>query len=165
MRSSDSKVFSLHELKEVLSQKKNEHVVFTNGCFDILHRGHVSYLQNARNLGDFLIVGVNSDHSVSRLKGPTRPIQNEEDRAFILAGLECVDAVVLFEEDTPIRLIEQLLPNVLVKGGDYTLDTIVGAPEILARGGRVDVFPTLAGHSSTRTIERVQGAKEAYSVG
>jgi rfaE bifunctional protein nucleotidyltransferase chain/domain len=156
MRSSDSKVFSLHELKEVLSQKKNEHVVFTNGCFDILHRGHVSYLQNARNLGDFLIVGVNSDHSVSRLKGPTRPIQNEEDRAFILAGLECVDAVVLFEEDTPIRLIEQLLPNVLVKGGDYVIEEIVGYDVVTKNGGLVTTLPFVDGKSTSNIVKKMQ---------
>jgi rfaE bifunctional protein nucleotidyltransferase chain/domain len=156
MRSSDSKVFSLHELKEVLSKKKNEHVVFTNGCFDILHRGHVSYLQNARNLGDFLIVGVNSDHSVSRLKGPTRPIQNEEDRAFILAGLECVDAVVLFEEDTPIRLIEQLLPNVLVKGGDYVIEEIVGYDVVTKNGGLVTTLPFVVGKSTSNIVKKMQ---------
>ena len=156
MRSSDSKVFSLHELKAVLSKKKNEHVVFTNGCFDILHRGHVSYLQNARNLGDFLIVGVNSDHSVSRLKGPTRPIQNEEDRAFILAGLECVDAVVLFEEDTPIRLIEQLLPNVLVKGGDYVIEEIVGYDVVTKNGGLVTTLPFVVGKSTSNIVKKMQ---------
>lgn len=156
MRSSDSKVFSLHELKEVLSKKKNEHVVFTNGCFDILHRGHVSYLQNARNLGDFLIVGVNSDHSVSRLKGPTRPIQNEEDRLFILAGLECVDAVVLFEEDTPIRLIEQLLPNVLVKGGDYVIEEIVGYDVVTKNGGLVTTLPFIDGKSTSNIVKKMQ---------
>lgn len=156
MRSSDSKVFSLHELKEVLSKKKNEHVVFTNGCFDILHRGHVSYLQNARNLGDFLIVGVNSDHSVSKLKGPTRPIQNEEDRLFILAGLECVDAVVLFEEDTPIRLIEQLLPNVLVKGGDYVIEEIVGYDVVTKNGGLVTTLPFINGKSTSNIVKKMQ---------
>lgn len=156
MRSSDSKVFSLHELKEVLSKKKNEHVVFTNGCFDILHRGHVSYLQNARNLGDFLIVGVNSDHSVSKLKGPTRPIQNEEDRLFILAGLECVDAVVLFEEDTPIRLIEQLLPNVLVKGGDYVIEEIVGYDVVTKNGGLVTTLPFIDGKSTSNIVKKMQ---------
>jgi rfaE bifunctional protein nucleotidyltransferase chain/domain len=156
MRSSDSKVFSLHELKEVLSKKKNQHVVFTNGCFDILHRGHVSYLQNARNLGDFLIVGVNSDLSVSRLKGPTRPIQNEDDRLFILAGLECVDAVVLFEEDTPIRLIEQLLPDVLVKGGDYVIEEIVGYDVVTKNGGLVTTLPFVDGKSTSNIVKKMQ---------
>ena len=131
-------------------------LVFTNGCFDILHRGHVSYLQNARNLGDFLIVGVNSDHSVSRLKGPTRPIQNEEDRAFILAGLECVDAVVLFEEDTPIRLIEQLLPNVLVKGGDYVIEEIVGYDVVTKNGGLVTTLPFVDGKSTSNIVKKMQ---------
>ena len=136
-------------------------VGFTNGCFDILHLGHVQLLAFARARCDRLIVGVNSDESVKRLKGPTRPINDEVTRQKILAALESVDAVVMFDEDTPAALIHTIAPDYLVKGGDYTLDTIVGAPEILARGGRVDVFPTLAGHSSTGTIARVQGAKEA----
>jgi len=156
MRNTNSKIFSINELKEVLSLNKNQQVVFTNGCFDILHRGHVSYLQNARGLGDFLIVGVNSDRSVSRLKGPTRPIQNEDDRLFILAGLECVDAVVLFEEDTPIHLIEQLLPNVLVKGGDYVIEEIVGYEVVTKNGGLVTTLPFVEGKSTSNIVKKMQ---------
>jgi len=156
MRNTNSKIFSINELKEVLSKKKNQKVIFTNGCFDILHRGHVSYLQNARSLGDFLIVGVNSDRSVSRLKGPTRPIQNEDDRLFILAGLECVDAVVLFEEDTPIHLIEQLLPNILVKGGDYVIEEIVGYEVVMKNGGLVTTLPFVEGKSTSNIVKKMQ---------
>jgi len=156
MRNIDSKIFDFNDLKEILSKKKNEKVVFTNGCFDILHRGHVSYLQNARGLGDFLIVGVNSDRSVSRLKGPTRPIQNEDDRLFILAGLECVDAVVLFEEDTPIHLIEQLLPNILVKGGDYVIEEIVGYEVVMKNGGLVTTLPFVEGKSTSNIVKKMK---------
>jgi rfaE bifunctional protein nucleotidyltransferase chain/domain len=156
MRNIDSKIFDFNDLKEFLSKKKNEKVVFTNGCFDILHRGHVSYLQNARSLGDFLIVGVNSDRSVSRLKGPTRPIQNEDDRLFILAGLECVDAVVLFEEDTPIHLIEQLLPNILVKGGDYVIEEIVGYEVVMKNGGLVTTLPFVEGKSTSNIVKKMK---------
>jgi D-beta-D-heptose 7-phosphate kinase/D-beta-D-heptose 1-phosphate adenosyltransferase len=156
MRNIDSKIFDFNDLKEFLSKKKNEKVVFTNGCFDILHRGHVSYLQNARGLGDFLIVGVNSDRSVSRLKGPTRPIQNEDDRLFILAGLECVDAVVLFEEDTPIHLIEHLLPNILVKGGDYVIEEIVGYEVVMKNGGLVTTLPFVEGKSTSNIVKKMK---------
>jgi D-beta-D-heptose 7-phosphate kinase/D-beta-D-heptose 1-phosphate adenosyltransferase len=156
MRNIDSKIFDFNDLKEFLSKKKNEKVVFTNGCFDILHRGHVSYLQNARGLGDFLIVGVNSDRSVSRLKGPTRPIQNEDDRLFILAGLECVDAVVLFKEDTPIHLIEHLLPNILVKGGDYVIEEIVGYEVVMKNGGLVTTLPFVEGKSTSNIVKKMK---------
>ena len=138
---------------------------FTNGCFDLLHLGHIQLLAFARARCDRLVVGINSDASVKRLKGPTRPINDEITRQKILAALEAVDAVVLFDDDTPAALIAEIAPDYLIKGGDYTLDTIVGAPEILARGGRVDVFPTIKGHSSTGTIERVQGAKEKEMLG
>lgn len=133
---------------------------FTNGCFDLLHLGHIQLLAFARARCDRLIVGVNSDASVKRLKGPTRPINDEITRQKILAALEAVDAVVLFEDDTPAALIADIAPDYLIKGGDYTLDTIVGAAETLARGGRVDVFPTLRGHSSTGIIARAQKSEE-----
>lgn len=160
---SDLKLTDADDIQDYVKTWRDQglSVGFTNGCFDLLHLGHVQLLAFARARCDRLIVGVNSDASVKRLKGPTRPINDEVTRQKILAALESVDAVVLFGEDTPAALIHTIAPDYLVKGGDYTLDTIVGAPEILARGGRVDVFPTLAGHSSTRTIERVQGAKEA----
>jgi D-beta-D-heptose 7-phosphate kinase/D-beta-D-heptose 1-phosphate adenosyltransferase len=131
-------------------------VVFTNGVFDLLHPGHVDILAAARALGDALVVGVNTDASVRRLKGPTRPIRNERDRAHVLAALETVDAVVLFDEDTPLELIRLLTPDVLVKGGDYTPETVVGAKEVIARGGEVAIIPLTPGHSTTRTIERTR---------
>lgn len=131
-------------------------VVFTNGCFDILHRGHVAYLVAARGLGDHLIVGVNTDTSVRRLKGPGRPIVQQEDRAFILAGLACVDAVTLFDEETPAALIEALLPDVLVKGGDYDTRDVVGRDVVEANGGRVVLIPFVAGRSTTHILHRIR---------
>lgn len=132
-------------------------VVFTNGVFDLLHRGHVDLLVAARAEGDALIVGVNSDASVRRLKGPARPVRREADRAYVLAALEMVDAVVLFEQDTPLELIRALGPDVLVKGGDYTPDTVVGRADVERRGGRVVIVPLTAGHSTTGTIARLRG--------
>ena len=132
-------------------------VVFTNGVFDLLHRGHVEYLFAARALGDALVVGLNSDASVRRLgKGGDRPVNPEEDRALVLAGLAAVDAVVLFEEDTPRALIEALLPDVLVKGSDYTVDEIAGAAEVRAAGGRVETIPLVPGRSTTSILERAR---------
>ena len=136
-------------------------IVFTNGVFDILHRGHVEYLYAARALGDALVVAVNTDASTKRLgKGDDRPINPEADRAFVLAGLACVDAVTLFDEDTPRQLIAALLPDVLVKGGDYTVETIVGAEEVMAAGGRVQVIPLVPGRSTTRILQRARGGGE-----
>ena len=132
-------------------------VVFTNGVFDLLHPGHVDVLFAARALGDHLVVGVNSDASVRRLKGPERPIRSEAERALVLAALECVDTVVVFDEDTPLALIEALLPDVLVKGGDYTVDTIVGSSVVRDRGGRVVVIPLTPGHSTTHTVGLLRG--------
>ncbi len=135
-------------------------VVFTNGCFDLLHPGHVRYLTDARALGDRLIVGLNDDASIARLKGDDchcpRPLNPIADRAAMLGALRMVDAVVLFAEDTPLRLISALLPDVLVKGGDYTPDTIVGADVVTQHGGVVKVVPFLKGYSSSRLIERIQ---------
>ena len=132
-----------------------ERVVFTNGVFDLLHPGHVTYLEEARALGDRLVVGLNADASVRRLKGATRPIQCASDRARVLAGLKAVDLVVEFAEDTPLALIEALRPDVLVKGGDYTLATIVGAREVMAWGGEVRVLGFVAGKSTTGLIGRM----------
>lgn len=133
---------------------KDNKIVFTNGCFDILHLGHVDYLSKAKALGDFLIVAVNSDDSVKRLnKGASRPIQNEYSRALIIAALSFVDAVVIFNDDTPLRLIELFKPNILVKGADYTIEKVVGAKETLARGGKVELIQFLEGYS-TSGIER-----------
>lgn len=131
-------------------------MVFTNGVFDLLHPGHVDVLVAARSLGDALMVGVNTDASVRRLKGPARPVRGERERAYVLAALEAVDAVVLFDEDTPLQVIRALMPDVLVKGGDYSMDSVVGAPEVLARGGRVVIVPLTPGHSTTRTVERMR---------
>lgn len=131
-------------------------LVFTNGCFDILHRGHIEYLSYARSLGDWLAVGLNTDTSVRRLKGPGRPVNPEEDRALILAALSFVDAVVLFGEDTPRRLIADLLPDVLVKGADYREDEVVGAAEVKEAGGRVVLAPLVHGRSTTAIIERTK---------
>jgi rfaE bifunctional protein nucleotidyltransferase chain/domain len=136
-------------------------VVFTNGVFDILHRGHVEYLCAARALGDALVVGVNTDASTRRLgKGEDRPINGEADRAFVLAGLACVDAVTLFDEDTPRDLIAALLPDVLVKGGDYTVDAVAGAAEVTAAGGRVEIIPLTPGRSTTSILQRARGGGE-----
>jgi rfaE bifunctional protein nucleotidyltransferase chain/domain len=129
-------------------------VVFTNGCFDILHLGHTSYLEAARNLGDMLIVGVNSDTSVKRLKGASRPVNSEFDRANVLAALRAVDFTCIFDEDTPLDLIGALQPAVLVKGGDYTLETIIGADIVVESGGRVVVIPFVEGKSTTSILER-----------
>jgi rfaE bifunctional protein nucleotidyltransferase chain/domain len=136
-------------------------LVFTNGVFDVLHRGHVEYLAAARALGDLLVVGLNTDASVRRLgKGAGRPVNPQDDRAYVLAGLAAVDFVVEFDEDTPRDLIAALLPDVLVKGGDYTRDTIVGADEVEAAGGRVEVIPLVPGRSTTSILQRVrQGAE------
>lgn len=131
-------------------------VVFTNGCFDLLHVGHVRYLQEARRLGDLLVIGVNSDASTKRLKGPTRPIQNENDRAEILAALACVDFTVIFEEDTPAKLIESVKPDVLVKGGDWKIDQIVGGDFVQSYGGKVMSLQFVDGKSTTKIIERAQ---------
>jgi rfaE bifunctional protein nucleotidyltransferase chain/domain len=153
------KIFDSNEqlAKQVMSwQIHNEKVVFTNGCFDILHLGHIDYLAKAADLGDRLIIGVNTDSSVSSIKGPSRPIIDELTRATKLAALLFVDAVILFGEDTPLTLIEAVKPDVLVKGGDYTIDSIVGADAVLARGGTVDVIPFLPGHSTTAIIDKIK---------
>lgn len=129
---------------------------FTNGVFDLLHPGHVQYLEEVRALGDHLVVGLNSDASVRRLKGPRRPIQDEWARARILLGLRSVDAVIRFEEDTPLRLITELQPDLLAKGGDYTPETVVGRQVVEARGGRVVILPFLPGHSTTLLETRIR---------
>jgi D-beta-D-heptose 7-phosphate kinase/D-beta-D-heptose 1-phosphate adenosyltransferase len=152
----DGKVRSLAGLQHKLSQSKfnGAKVVFTNGCFDILHAGHVRYLNAARKRGDLLVVGLNGDDSIRRLKGASRPVNTFADRAEVLAGLACVDFVVGFDEDTPEHLIETILPDILIKGGDYTVDTIVGAKTVLARGGRVETIPLVEGKSTTAIIAR-----------
>jgi D-beta-D-heptose 7-phosphate kinase/D-beta-D-heptose 1-phosphate adenosyltransferase len=150
------RVLNEQDIATVAAQAREagKKVVFTNGCFDILHAGHVRLLQEARSFGDILVVGLNSDASVQRLKGPTRPIQKQEDRAEILQALACVDFVAIFDEETPINLIKAIAPDVLVKGGDYVVDTIVGAAEVIARGGRVEIVSLVEGRSTTRIVER-----------
>jgi D-beta-D-heptose 7-phosphate kinase/D-beta-D-heptose 1-phosphate adenosyltransferase len=134
-------------------------LVFTNGVFDLLHPGHVDVLVAARREGDALVVGLNSDASVRRLKGPERPVRSEAERAYVLAALEAVDAVVLFEQDTPLDLVVALGPDVIVKGGDYDESTIVGAAEVRARGGDVVVVPLTPGQSTTSIIEKLRGTR------
>ena len=131
-------------------------VVFTNGVFDLLHPGHVSILDTARREGAALVVGINSDASVQRLKGPTRPVRTSMERALVLAAMEAVDAVVVFDEDTPLELVTALEPDVIVKGGDYTPDTVVGADVVTSLGGRVVIVPLIEGQSTTSTIERMR---------
>lgn len=131
-------------------------IVFTNGCFDIIHAGHVRYLAAAKQLGDVLIVGLNSDASVRRLKGPERPVNIQDDRATVLDALAAVDYVCIFDEDTPLELIGAVQPNVLVKGGDWEIDQIVGAEMVMARGGKVCTIPYVAGKSTTNIIEKIR---------
>lgn len=137
-------------------QQEGYDVVFTNGCFDLLHLGHLYYLAQARDLGDYLVVGLNSQESVSRLKGDHRPIKDEQTRAHLLAALQFVDLVVRFEEDTPLTLIEQLRPDCLVKGGDYQIEQIVGAAEVQSWGGRVLTLPFVDGYSTTALEEKIR---------
>jgi rfaE bifunctional protein nucleotidyltransferase chain/domain len=133
-------------------------VVFTNGVFDLLHPGHIDVLLGARAEGRHLVVALNSDASVRRLgKGPERPVRSEADRAYVLAALEMVDAVVVFDQDTPLELVRAIEPDVIVKGGDYTPASVVGAAEVTARGGRVVIIPVTPGHSTTSTIEKLRG--------
>ena len=139
-------------------RQRSGRIVFTNGVFDLLHPGHVDILVASRALGDALVVGVNTDASVKRLKGPTRPVRSERERALVLAALESVDAVVLFDEDTPLELIRALMPDVLVKGGDYTQETVVGAQDVIANGGEVVIVPLTPGHSTTSTVERMRSS-------
>jgi D-beta-D-heptose 7-phosphate kinase/D-beta-D-heptose 1-phosphate adenosyltransferase len=136
---------------------KSEQVVFTNGCFDLLHAGHVTYLEAAASCGQRLVVGLNDDASVSRLKGPTRPIQTLAHRARVLAALACVDAVVAFTDDTPLALILALRPDVLAKGADYTVEQIVGAQEVLGWGGRVERLALVPNQSTTGIVLKLQG--------
>lgn len=130
-------------------------IVFTNGVFDILHQGHIYSLSQAAKEGDYLIIGLNADASVKRLKGDSRPVNDQDSRALVLASLVMVDAVVLFEEDTPLELIKALMPDVLVKGGDYTVEQIAGAKEVIANGGKVIINPILEGFSTTNIISQI----------
>jgi len=142
-------------------REAGERIVFTNGVFDLLHRGHVEYLAEARALGQRLVVGVNSDASARRLKGPSRPIVAAADRVAVLEALAAVDLAVVFEEDTPERLIRAIEPDVLVKGGDWALDAIVGRDFVEARGGSVRVIPVRSGHGTSRLVERIRAGRSA----
>lgn len=135
-------------------------IAFTNGCFDILHEGHIFSLNAAASEADYLIVGVNSDNSVKKIKGPDRPVNNEYSRSLILASLAVTDAIIVFDEDTPYTLITTLLPDALVKGGDYTIEQIVGSKEVIANGGRVVINPIVEGFSTTGIIQHI---KQSYS--
>lgn len=151
-------VLSLHEaiLRFGREKRNGRRVVFTNGCFDLLHPGHIETLEQARRLGDALIVGVNSDRGVREMKGPGRPIVPERERAEVLAALECVDGVVIFGEPTPREIVTALLPDVLVKGGDWASDQIVGREEVEAAGGRVVSIPVVAGYSTSAMVEKIR---------
>jgi D-beta-D-heptose 7-phosphate kinase/D-beta-D-heptose 1-phosphate adenosyltransferase len=152
-----AKIKGIHELVPILraAQAQGHRVVFTNGCFDLLHRGHTRFLAEARALGDLLVVGLNSDGSVRSLKGPGRPIVTAEERAEVLAALAAVDYVTVFDESTPARLIEMLQPDVLVKGGDWAPDQIVGREAVERRGGQVLALPYVDGASTSGIIERI----------
>lgn len=136
-------------------QAEGKKVVFTNGCFDLVHLGHVDYLEKARNLGDFMVVALNSDVSVSSLKGPNRPVSNELSRTRVMASFGFVDLVVVFDDPTPLQVIETLKPDILTKGADYSLSTIVGADFVIGRGGRVETIPLVEGYSTSLLIKRI----------
>jgi len=150
----DEKIIPFSEISEKVSKWRNDgmSLVFTNGCFDLLHAGHVWYLQKAANYGDILILGLNSDSSVRKIKGPSRPIISQIDRAFMLSAIEVIDCVVIFEEESPKRLIEKVHPDVLVKGGDYLQENIVGSDIVEKNGGRVEVVNFLKGKSTTNIV-------------
>jgi D-glycero-beta-D-manno-heptose 1-phosphate adenylyltransferase len=155
---STDKIISREQLPDLLARWRQEQqrVVFTNGCFDLLHLGHVDYLEKARQLGDKLILGLNSDASMRRLKGPSRPLQDEMSRSRIMASLLFIDAVVIFDEDTPYELIRQVSPDILVKGDDYTIQTIVGHDLVLQRGGEVKTISLVNGYSTSGIIEKIK---------
>ena len=152
------KIKDLPDLKKEIEalKAKGKRIVFTNGCFDLLHPGHMRYLYAARQMGDYLVVAVNTDRSVKIIKGPNRPIQSQDERTELLAALSFVDAVVLFDEDNPLKVIQQLVPNVLVKGGDWTEDKIIGADVVKRAGGTVKSLPFVAGYSTTALIEKIR---------
>ncbi|RMH64149.1 MAG: D-glycero-beta-D-manno-heptose 1-phosphate adenylyltransferase [Calditrichaeota bacterium] len=153
-------IVSRNEIADAVDSFREENpgskIVFTNGCFDILHRGHVTYLEQARALGNLLVLGLNSDASVRRLKGAPRPYMHAEDRAFLLSRLEMVDMVSVFEEDTPLELIRLVRPDILVKGGDYTPDTVIGKDFVEQQGGRVVIIPFVLGLSTTNIINKIK---------
>lgn len=156
--SSTDKIFSLPQLQEQVQQWRiqGRKIVFTNGCFDLLHLGHVDYLEKAKQLGDKLVLGLNTDASISRIKGPSRPLQDEMSRARIMASLLFIDAVVLFDDDTPLELIKAVQPDILVKGDDYAVEQIVGHEVVTARGGEVKTVPLVKGYSTTNIVNKIK---------
>ena len=154
----NERIFTSHLLQPQIKRWRliNKTIAFTNGVFDILHEGHIASLTEAASFGHILVVGLNADASVKRLKGETRPLNNQDSRALLLASLVMVDAVVIFEEDTPLELIKAIMPDVLVKGGDYTVEQIAGAKEVIANAGRVVINPILEGFSTTAMIEQLK---------
>ncbi|HEY9001404.1 MAG TPA: D-glycero-beta-D-manno-heptose 1-phosphate adenylyltransferase [Mucilaginibacter sp.] len=153
-----SKISDLQSLKTSIAQWQSEgkKVVFTNGVFDLLHIGHITYMAKAADLGDKLVIGLNSDSSVKRIKGEDRPVNDQNSRAALLAALFFVDAIIVFEEDTPINLITTLMPDILVKGADYSIENIVGAKEVIANGGEVKTIDFVEGYSSTSIIKKIR---------
>ena len=158
MNPTESKIVRIEEAKTLIEdwQRAGQKVVFTNGCFDIVHLGHIDYLEKAHALGGRLVLGLNTDASVSRLKGPLRPVVNEYARARLMSALSFVDAVILFGEETPLSAIETLIPDILVKGNDYTVDKIVGADFVLEHGGKVETIPLVEGYSTTNIVSKLK---------
>jgi D-beta-D-heptose 7-phosphate kinase/D-beta-D-heptose 1-phosphate adenosyltransferase len=155
------KIFNSNDLQHQLKRWRlqDKKIVFTNGVFDILHEGHIASLTEAASFGHILIIGLNADASVKRLKGESRPVNNENSRALILASLVMVDAVIIFEEDTPLELIKSIMPDVMVKGGDYTPEQVAGAKEVIAAGGELKIVPIVEGFSTTGIIERMKNGQ------
>jgi len=153
-----SKIINKNSIKPLIAQWnfKGQKIVFTNGCFDIIHQGHIDYLSKAKDLGDILIIGLNSDSSISRIKGDSRPIIDEQSRAILLAALNFTDAIILFDEDTPYNLINALQPDILVKGADYKPEDIVGADIVLANGGSIETIEFLEGFSTSKIIKKIK---------
>lgn len=152
------KIITVSESERLFTEafRKQNRIVFTNGCFDLLHRGHIYYLSRARELGDQLVVGLNSDDSVSRLKGPDRPVNDQQARAEVLGALSVVDHIIIFHEDTPLNLIRAVKPHILVKGGDYVKEEIVGYREVLSWGGEVQIIPLLEGYSTSSILGKTR---------
>lgn len=152
-----TKIKNLKEVRDICDELKlkGKKIVFTNGCFDLIHPGHIRYLHEAKRLGDFLVVAINNDSSIKRIKGEKRPIMNEKARAEIIASLSCVDCVLIFGEDTPEKIINLLIPDILVKGGDWNKDEIVGATIVKKAGGKVVTVPYLSGYSTSSIIEKI----------
>jgi len=158
MTNSASKIITWPEAVQLVDRWKlqGQSIVFTNGCFDIVHIGHVDYLEKARNLGSKLVLGLNTDHSIKRIKGEKRPIVEQYARARVVAALEFVNAVLFFDEDTPLRLIQTIKPDILVKGNDYTVQNIIGADFVISKGGRVETIPLVEGFSTSNIIQKIK---------